>query len=142
MDQLIIVAILVGHFLADFVAQNDWMAINKSRRWDALSLHVGVYGAVFLAPMAISGMVSPAWMVANAVAHFAQDAITSRITSRLWFVRGVKMVPGKIAVAGGAWEIEPSIPVVDYTNTRHWFFVVIGLDQLLRYLTMFMTANI
>ena len=100
---LILVAI---HFLADFVMQTDWMAINKSKSWSALFAHCCVYAAVFL-------WFGPAFAAITFVTHFATDAITSRITSLLW-----------------------------HKNERHWFFVVIGADQLIHYVTLALTYNL
>ena len=118
----IIYILLVAHFIGDFVFQTDWMAINKSRRWDALALHIGVYITAVGLIVAFSQPPSPypyvelwqfgAWVAVNAAAHFIQDAITSRINSRLW-----------------------------QANQRHWFFVGIGVDQLLHYITLFVTAG-
>lgn len=115
----IIYTLLVAHFVADFLCQSDWMALNKSKRWDALSLHVAAY---MLAMAGVVGLLTGgvhtrpdalvAWVVVNGIAHFVQDAITSRINSRLW-----------------------------QANQRHWFFVGIGFDQLLHYVTLFVTAG-
>jgi hypothetical protein len=98
--------VLLGHFIADFVFQSDWMAINKSTRWDALSAHVAVYGIVLLG-LSWSADIPPYWVGVNCLGHFVQDAITSRITSRLWV-----------------------------SQQRHWFFVMIGFDQLLHYMLL------
>lgn len=123
----LIYVLLVAHFVGDFICQSDWMALNKSKRWDALTLHVGVYSAVLYVFVHLGAyIVAGVWprqlplfvpIVAghvgiNAVAHFAQDAITSRINARLW-----------------------------QANQRHWFFVGIGADQLLHYVTLFVTAG-
>lgn len=35
--------ILMGHFLGDYVLQNDWMGINKSKSWLICSLHCVIY---------------------------------------------------------------------------------------------------
>lgn len=91
----IIIYLLLTHFVADFTLQTNWMAINKSKRWIPLLVHVLVYSLCFL-------WVGPMYALVNAGLHFVTDAITSRITSRLWAL-----------------------------NQRHWFFVVIGLDQLI-----------
>jgi hypothetical protein len=94
----------VIHYLADFEAQTDWMAINKSKRWDALTLHCLVYSLFF-------GLVF-GWqfMLITFASHFVTDAITSRITSKLWLA-----------------------------ERRHRFFCVIGLDQMIHTYTLFAT---
>lgn len=103
MNPLVLFALLSIHFVADFVLQNDWMAINKSKRWDALTVHVGIYAACFF-------WFGVQFMALTFIAHFVQDAITSRITARLW-----------------------------QAEQRHWFFVVIGFDQLLHAGQLFLT---
>lgn len=118
----VIYVMLVAHFVGDFVCQSDWMAINKSRSWFALAVHVIVYAFALASILLLAGWLidwiaadgtEATWFVAiNAVSHFAQDAATSRINARLW-----------------------------QANERHWFFVGIGADQLLHYVTLFVTAG-
>lgn len=72
-----LVMILTLHFLADFILQSDWMAINKSSSWKALGIHTFVYTMVFM----IFGW---KFAVLNGVLHFITDAISSRLTSYLW----------------------------------------------------------
>ena len=145
----LIYVLLVAHFIGDFVCQSDWMAINKSKRWDALAAHVGVYiavltpGAVWLAgdPRLRDAAPLLLFLGVNTAAHFVQDAITSRLTSRLWFFRR----------ADGIWaQAEYTVPKHGRTivnpwiaegGNRHWFFVAIGFDQLLHYVTLFVTAD-
>src|SRR5688500_2538077 len=91
----LIVVLLFAHWTADFVCQTDWQAINKSKRWDALTAHVAVY-TLALGAVALFWYVSVTpddsalpfalWLGVNAAAHFVQDAITSRINARLWFI--------------------------------------------------------
>ena len=38
--------IMFFHWIGDFICQNRWMATNKCKRWDALSLHVLIYTLV------------------------------------------------------------------------------------------------
>jgi hypothetical protein len=38
-----LLVMLTLHFIGDFLLQSDWMALNKSKNWDALSQHVLVY---------------------------------------------------------------------------------------------------
>ena len=145
-----IYVLLVAHFVWDFICQTDWMAQNKSKRWDALAFHVGVYTLVLAVIVAFSQPDSEypyttlkhfGWFVlVNGAAHFAQDAITSRINARLWFFQP----------ASGVWEqptdangYTPMLwnPWVLAGGDRHWFFVGIGADQLLHYVTLFVTAG-
>jgi hypothetical protein len=97
--------LLTIHFVADFVLQSDWMAINKSKRWDALALHCLIYSACFVPFYGL------AFGAITFGLHFVQDAITSRINSKLWLA-----------------------------DQRHWFFVGIGADQLLHYFLLAGTA--
>lgn len=146
----LIYVLLVAHFVADFMAQSDWMALNKSKRWDALALHVAAYSWLLFACVALAGEQSRPWLwtclfyaAVNGAAHFVQDAITSRVTSRLWFLNITPTdVTGNIWFGGGngGARVVP-LSHVGYTGTRHWFFVAIGFDQLLHYVTLFVTAD-
>ena len=146
----LVLVILIAHFVGDFILQSDWMAVNKSKRWDALALHVVVYGFALVLTLLFGFWIvngadatagGPPWVwfwFTNAAAHFVQDAITSRITAWLWFVEGVR-ISRKTEVhffAPEGYEYE-----VAYNNKRHWFFVAIGADQLLHYVTLFVTAS-
>lgn len=86
------------HFIADFVCQSDWMAINKSKNsllgLAAMSTHIGIYTLIMMLVFGVQ------FAILQGVLHLATDMVTSRVTSYLW-VKGY----------------------------RHWFFVMIGLDQ-------------
>lgn len=118
--------LLLTHFVGDFLFQTDWMAINKSKRTDALALHAGVYALCFF----WLGAPFVAWTF---VTHYLTDAVTSRITTRLWFFKPV----GEHYNIGGQ-RYEMSIP---RGGNRHYFFVVIGLDQLIHYTTLALTLR-
>lgn len=141
----VIYVLLTAHFVADFLYQSDWMALNKSKRWDALAWHVLVYGWAFTLVLgmgltATHSVPSPsavaAFMAINLGAHFVQDALTSRLTSRLWFVDGANLATRQLADG-----THVTYAVVAYNDKRHWFFVAIGFDQLLHYVTLFVTAG-
>lgn len=101
----IIIVILGLHFISDFLFQTDWMAINKSKSWGALGLHVIVYHLPFYA-------FGWQFAVTNMILHAGVDSVTSRITSYLW-----------------------------KREERHWFFVVIGLDQYIHAVCLLVTAK-
>ena len=130
--------LVIAHFVGDFICQSDWMALNKSTRWDALAMHVGAYTLVLGLAVAFSqcdferGSGVDWFVCVNAAAHFVQDAITSRINARLWFFQ-----PTNCGGRGPA----PEPHFVARGGNRHWFFVGIGADQLLHYITLFVTAS-
>lgn len=108
-------ALLVVHWVADFVLQTHWQAQNKSKNNNALGQHVAIYtGVLLLATPLIfpqPGFAWPTFVVVNGVLHFATDYFTSRWTSKLY--------------AKGDW---------------HNFFVVVGFDQLIHQFTLALTA--
>lgn len=105
---ILILTILIIHFLADFVFQSSQMATGKSKSVKWLSIHVGVYGLVtllsaFLISMKLDSFYYGfSWWMANVALHFVVDFFTSKITSRLWEQKNMRL-----------------------------FFVMIGFDQLL-----------
>jgi hypothetical protein len=121
----IVIALLFIHFVADFLLQSDWMAINKSKQIGALLVHALVYSISFLA----FGM--SFWFI-TFLTHAVTDAITSRITSKLWFVQ---TYPRPHVDNYGAY---PLFALIE-SNKRHWFFVVIGLDQFIHFVTLLLT---
>jgi len=106
--------IIFSHWIADFIAQSDWMAKNKSKSWKALSFHILAYTGSLAT---LLSLVHPetAWKYAliNGAAHFVVDAITSRITAKLYAKGDV-----------------------------HNFFVVIGLDQAIHMSTLVATVPV
>lgn len=120
--------ILVVHFIADFVGQTDAMAVNKSKSYVWLTIHVTRYmwitilGSVIpiLVLVNLSGTsygpyfpnAMMCWVLGNCVLHWITDAITSRLSSKMW--------------AAGR---------------RHAFFVVIGADQLVHQLCLIITST-
>jgi hypothetical protein len=104
-------ALLIAHWVADFVCQNRWMAINKCSNIKALSLHVAIYTIVFALLMGITPLywnhpteLFLSWILINCVLHFITDFFTSKATKFLF----------------------------SFEN-KHYFFVMIGFDQLIHY---------
>ena len=109
-DLIAVLALLTAHFVGDFLLQNDWMALNKSKSWWVLTAHCFVYSVLVGATLATYTNNSPMAVLLVFAPHFLTDAITSRITAKLW-----------------------------QANQRHWFFVTIGFDQLLHAIQLLLT---
>lgn len=102
----IILLLILTHFVADFVFQSNYTAINKSKDNYVLLYHVIIYGLFFI-PISIQ------YAFINAVLHFITDYVTSRVTSILY-----------------------------RHEERHWFFVVIGLDQMIHMSSLMFTYHL
>ena len=107
--------IILAHWIADFICQTNWMAQNKSESYKALSLHILCYTTALALVMFLLTQNTNSFLYAliNGVVHFVVDAITSRITSKLYAKGDV-----------------------------HNFFVVIGLDQAIHMATLIATKEI
>lgn len=143
--------VLAAHFVGDFICQTDWMAANKSKRWDALGLHVLVYSAVvagivnwrfFLGGLTLSQTMLFKWFVITFATHAVTDAITSRINARFWFFQredGIWTQAEYTLPKHGRTLVNPWSPL---DGKRHWFFVGIGADQLIHALTLAWTFSV
>jgi hypothetical protein len=119
-----IITVLFCHWVFDFFCQTDEQAQRKSKENEWLLSHAKTYGigliciALFNMDLFVStelrGLVTIAKMFAfvslNFILHFFTDYLTSRASSLLW-------KEGKV----------------------HDFFVMIGADQMLHYITIFGT---
>lgn len=119
----VVFAILFLHFMGDFIFQSDWMATNKSKNVTALAIHALVYSACFV-------VLGTYFAIVTFVMHFFTDGITSQWTSKLWFA----VDHGEDPASGHR--------LIEWSNTRHWFFVVIGLDQLIHFITLLITYRV
>ena len=130
---LMIAQVLFAHWVSDFVLQTHWMATNKSKNWLALGSHVLTYTvAIAFLMLTMSTVLSTAaiaydlpnsvifemtpyafalWVAVNGVLHFVTDAVTSRLTAKLWA-----------------------------KGDMHNFFVVVGFDQMIHYFCLFGTT--
>jgi hypothetical protein len=105
-----IIAVLIAHWIGDFIFQSDYHAVNKSKSNAILMSHVLMYTAAiywvgfFFLPIELAF----AWAVANAILHFITDYFTSRLTTILWT-----------------------------KGDRHNFFVTIGADQTIHMISLF-----
>jgi hypothetical protein len=112
------------HFVGDFLLQNNWMALNKSKKLEALTVHCLIYSACFLF-LGWRFAITTFWL------HFITDFFTSRITSKFWFMPEAPLTT-KLLHKNFGDNISSSYVVVDVDwGKRHWFFVMIGADQLI-----------
>lgn len=124
--------LVTAHFIGDFLLQSDYMALNKSKSTAVLVWHVWTYTLTLAVAVAVFDPTNPPWvfLMVNWLAHFFQDAITSRVNTRLWFLE----------LGNACTACDEQVWRMKNPNTRHWFFVSIGFDQLLHYVTLFVTA--
>jgi len=92
------------HFLADFIAQDSYMAEHKSKHGGWLALH----GAFYTLGMLL--VLPPDWAIINGIVHTLVDAVTSRVTAKLWVKKEL-----------------------------HWFFCVVGLDHAIHMTCLWVT---
>lgn len=132
-----ILVILTAHWVADLPCQTTWMRMEKWHSWKALSAHAAVYASVLWGGGSIVFIVHGrpigsfvAWMLVNVLAHFVQDAITSRWTHKLWPLR-----PSTPDEYGGR-----QVYVHKGSGDVNHFFDVICGDQILHAATLLGTA--
>lgn len=110
---LVVILILFWHWVADFIFQTDWQAQNKSKSWNALLQHTGIYAALWAPIMAYLyhfDVKAIFFVTITFIAHTITDYFTSRLNSKLWAEKKV-----------------------------HWFFVSIGFDQFLHFTQLLLT---
>jgi hypothetical protein len=113
-----IFAIIIIHWVSDFVLQTDKQAKGKSKNWSDLLNHTFIYSMCW-------SISFPLWILDDVgtldyrifyfilitfICHTITDYFTSRLNSRLWEQKKV-----------------------------HNFFVSIGFDQVLHYIQLFTT---
>jgi hypothetical protein len=111
--------LLVAHYVADFVCQTDWMARNKSEKFLPRVTHACVYSIVLFMFMifALPLVSALLFVIFNGIVHYYVDKFSSRVTSRL-------SKEGKYG---------------SNTIPNFGMFSIIGLDQLIHYLVLFIS---
>lgn len=99
-------SLMAIHLFADFICQNDEMAIKKSDGLLYLSLHTLIYSLFFI----VFGLY---FALVTFVSHWCVDFCTSRLNKILW-----------------------------ENHERHWFFVVIGVDQFIHVAGLILTYKL
>lgn len=112
----IVFAIIIIHYIADFIVQTDWQAKNKSKSWEALLNHTFIYSAIFglimcfILPVESNKHLPTYFFLITFICHTIIDYFTSR------------------------W-VKKSFEKQDY----HLGFVKIGFDQILHYTQLLLT---
>lgn len=121
-----ILGLLSLHFVADFMFQSEEMAINKSKNNLQLTDHVLVYTGIWVIPMLIHckfiGVSYPltfAFLGITFVCHWITDYLTSRVVAQKFKNQ----------------EYYTPLPNLGA-------FTIIGFDQILHYLQIFITYSI
>jgi hypothetical protein len=130
MNLIEIFSIIIIHWFADFLMQDEKWALGKSKNWDDLIMHTLTYSLMWLG----AGLTWCLFDLNNAskiadytlwfvpitfIAHTITDYFTSRIVSKK-FAKG---------------EYGSSIPNIGA-------FTIIGIDQVLHYMQLFLTYYI
>ena len=110
---MLIIWLMLLHWLGDFVLQTDWMAVHKASDRKALFTHIGVYGATMFTGLFSMFGFSAIWFVLlNAILHGIIDYVTSKASH-----------------------------YCNDTGDRHNMFVMIGLDQFVHFVFLYLTMG-
>lgn len=106
--------LLFLHWVGDFVCQTRWIADNKSKNYEALFLHVFIYGAILWLGLIVKFPITDVcrFVIINFIAHFIVDWITSKAT--------------RCALE---------------TKNMHLFFAILGFDQFAHACTLLISCN-
>jgi len=115
------ISIVILHFIADFVFQDEKWAVGKSHSVKLLTLHVSMYTALWFLFCNFYCYATGNYMMyflvpITFVSHWLTDYFTSKVTSRLYAEK----------------KFGSSIPNLG-------FFSMIGFDQVLHYIQLFLT---
>ena len=112
--------ILITHFIADFIMQDEKWATTKSTSVQSLTIHVGVYALAWIIPSWYLLSYNWVWFVLTTfIFHWFTDFFTSKIVKKKF---DNKHYGSPVPNLGA--------------------FTVIGFDQLLHYSQLFITYNI
>ena len=164
-----IFSIIIIHWIADFIMQDEKWALGKSKNWSDLLLHTFTYSFTFFWGIAclilyIIGrgednfLLSISFAIITFIFHTATDYFTSRIVSKRFALEApfnLKLdnnvfKSGDIIVADNKEEL---IVMHDYIKHNYntyrvklynsmpnfGAFTIIGLDQVLHYIQLFGT---
>lgn len=96
--------LIVGHLVGDFLLQNNWMALNKTRNLIPLMVHSLVYtGAVGLFALLGGGLSLPSL----AIIFFSHILLDNRVFVGWWvkYVNGAENIPWMKIVVDQSWHV-------------------------------------
>ena len=121
-----IFAIIIIHWIADFVFQDEKWALGKSKNWDDLLNHTTTYSAIWIPSIVLlcylqnieltSIKIPFLFFVITFIAHTITDYFTSRIVSKKFENKHY------------------GSPIPNFGA-----FTIIGIDQVLHYIQLFTT---
>lgn len=138
-DLSLALCLFTAHWVGDFRWQTNSMALLKSRSNKMLAWHVSYYTGAMLSGAWAWGLIDfyfhgrqgtlgdlvidiAAFLAVTWILHFITDYVTSRWTSKLWFV-SASILRGD--------SPRHDIAMLEFDDEkRHDFFVAIGFDQL------------
>lgn len=138
----IVFAILIIHWISDFILQTDKQAKGKSKNWNDLLSHTGIYSIFWSIPMifllynenSIKWWLSiSCFILITFITHTITDYFTSRLNNKLWFnVENYKKL--KAEDKNNQEYYDKRI-----AKNTHNFFVSVGFDQVLHYVQLLLT---
>jgi hypothetical protein len=138
------------HFIGDFVMQSNYVASRKSKEFNILLAHVAIYTLVMALALILytqlrygygPNIAIPLWFKAIGlvfISHLGIDFVTSRITS---IVFESAMNDYKFSITSLNKNIE-SDHLKSFGNKYHEYFVVIGFDQFLHFLSLWLIIEL
>ena len=120
MNIWLIIYLIIAHYIADFIFQDEEWATNKSKDIRSLLKHTYTYSFVFtlLVWLIFPWYIAFTFFSTMLLSHTAIDYVTSKIVSRKFQNK----------------EYGSSIP-------NFGAFSIIGFDQVLHYITIFLTLD-
>lgn len=134
-----IFSIIIIHYIADFVLQTDKQAKRKSKNWNDLLSHTGVYSCCWvILPLILLcfNIKLPKEILYLIPITFICHTITDYFTSRL----NSKLLP-PITILKFDSKAFGDNEMLAYPKKSSWhnFFVGVGFDQVLHYVQLFLT---
>lgn len=96
--------ILLAHLIGDYLLQNDWIAMQKTKRWTVAMLHGGIHAVVYAALvwLIIADQLS-IWGIVRALIAVLIIGITHAVIDRLRLAKHFIWVVNQIAPRRNGW---------------------------------------